>query len=117
MFPFIISILLITVIKCEETRREYFIPIALRFDDSLYYNNTDQANFLFVDFQKLSIYNLCYSGPISVTKIDEEGEININVCSDNQSIWISDTKIQFIKIYHFSIFQLQMSIMKNFQMI
>ena len=55
MFPFIISILLITVIKCEETRREYFIPIALRFDDSLYYNNTDQANFLFVDFQKLSI--------------------------------------------------------------
>ena len=51
-------------------------------------------------------FNLCYSGPISVTKIDEEGEININVCSDNQSIWISDTKnsvYQNLSLFNLSI--------------
>ena len=59
MVPFIITIVLIAVIRCEE--KHYFIPTALRFDDSLYYNENDKANYLFVDFQKLAIYNLCYN--------------------------------------------------------
>ena len=107
MFPFIFTILLITAIKCEEKKGEYFIPIGLRFDDSLYYNNTDQANYLFVDFQKLAIYNLCYSGSITVVPEKEPEQVILQFCADQSAIRVTDMKSMLFR--NISLFDLSIS--------
>ena len=87
MIPFIFTIVLITVIKCKG---EYFIPTALRFDDSLYYNENDKANYLFVDYQKLAIYNLCYNDN-NYTEIQSiTGETKITFCKTGHAIDLID---------------------------
>ena len=88
MVPFIITIVLIAVIRCEE--KHYFIPTALRFDDSLYYNENDTANYLFVDFQKLAIYNLCYNDN-NYTEVQNATEkTTITFCKTGHAIDLID---------------------------
>lgn len=88
MVPLIITIVLIAVIRCEE--KHYFIPTALRFDDSLYYNENDKANYLFVDFQKLAIYNLCYNDN-NYTEVQSATEkTTITFCKTGHAIDLID---------------------------
>ena len=56
MIVFIILVFIQSaILDCDE-----FIPPALQFDDSIYFDNTSKSNIIFIDYQQLIIYDLCY---------------------------------------------------------
>ena len=62
MIVFIILVFIQSaILDCDE-----FIPPALQFDDSIYFDNTSKSNIIFIDYQQLIIYDLCYNNEIKI---------------------------------------------------
>ena len=85
MIVFIILVFIQSaILDCDE-----FIPPALQFDDSIYFTNTSKSNIIFIDYQQLIIYDLCYNNEIKI--FDRNNNVTVTFCSkeNNFSVEIS----------------------------
>lgn len=83
MIVFLILLFFPSVILNNEDKKDQFIPPALQFDDSIYFNRGCKSNIVFIDYQQLILYDLCYDGKKQYTGNNNE---TIYLCNGEDSI-------------------------------
>ena len=89
MIIFLILVFIQSAISDCEAKIDDFIPPALQFDDSIYFKNDSISNIIFIDYQQLIIYDLCYNNESKF--FDRNNNVTVTFCSkeNNFSVEIS----------------------------
>lgn len=91
MIIFLILLFIPSVILNEDQ----FIPPALQFDDSIYFNNNSKSNIVFIDYQRLILYDLCYGGQKIYIGTNETNNVTIYLCNDNSIVELYSPNVEF----------------------